>query len=286
MIETLSCWMNRLLPLALCALAAGCGGEEAAFTETRRIDEKVTTRELTAFVRVVRSLPNDRLPDMPPVFAPPPDWNHARTLPVAELVNEEQNHISERWSPEWLARHLEKHRPLARALRRERMSTEQFAGLTLALGAALARNTVGDTDDFPKILRRGQPAVARLQDDTRPFSSLRRDGKHHVLQQAAWVTRIDRIRRLMQVPPENIALVQAHLALLAPMFPAEFNSNPLEAVADRLEEQGLPFAETGDSGSDANIEWDPQNAVIGADPPDAELRKPEETAGFLEVNRR
>jgi hypothetical protein len=265
--------------LILCVAACGCGGEQSRFIETKRVDEKVTEAELKAFVRVVRSLPNDTLPEMPAFFAPPPDWNQSRTLPVGELVKEEQTLISERSSPEWLARRLQKNRPLGRALRRERMSVEQFVGFSLAVGVALARNTLDDTRHLDKVLKKGYVTVERLKSDTRPFSSLRRDGRHSVLQQAAWITRIDRIEKLTKVPPENIALVQSHLDILQPMFPEEFNSNPLLAVVDRLEEQGLPFEEISEGGSDAEIEWDPQDANIGHDRPDAEFRNSDQTAG-------
>ena len=265
--------------LVLCAVVVGCAGDEPAFTVTKRIDEKVTDVELKAYVRVIRSLPDEKLPDLPLVFAPPPQWNQARTLPVGELVNEEQNLISERWSAEWLARYFEKNRRLARALRRERMSVEQFAGLTLAVGAALARNTLEDDRNLDKVLKKGYTAIKRLKSNTHPFSSLGREGKHHILRQAAWITRVDRIERLMQVPPENIALVRTHLDMLQPMFPAEFGSDPLAAVADRLEEQGMPFEEMIESGSDAEIEWDPHDVAVGTDAADEESQKTKATAG-------
>ncbi len=75
---------------------------------------------------------------MPPVFAPPPEWNQARTLPVNELVNEESNLIEERLSSEFLARQLQRNQPLQRALRSEQMTPTQFVGLSLAIGVGLA----------------------------------------------------------------------------------------------------------------------------------------------------
>jgi hypothetical protein len=263
----------------LCAVVVGCGPDRSEFTATKRIDEKVTEAELKAFVRVIRSLPDEKIPEIPLVFAPPPDWNQARTLPVGELVNEEQNLIDERWSAEWLARYFEKNRRLARALRREQMTTEQFAGLTLAVGVALARNTLQDDRNLDKVLQKGYAAVKRLKSDSRPFSSLGREGRHHILRQAAWITRIDRIERLTQVPPENIAIVREHLDMLQPMFPAEFGINPLAAVVDRLDEQGMPFEEMVESGSDAEIEWDAHDVDVGTDVADEEFRKAEETTG-------
>jgi hypothetical protein len=272
--------LRKLFPVfILCAVVIGCGGDQSEFTETKQIDEKVTKAELTAFIEIVSSLRDGKLPEMPLVFAPPPDWSQTRTLPMGELVKEEQGLISERWSPEWLARYFEKNRKLARALRRKRMTTEQFAGLTLAVGAALARNTLQDGRNLEKELEKGHATVKRLKDDSTPFSSLGREGRHHTLRQAAWITRIDRIERLTQVPPEHIAIVRAYLDILQPMFPAEFGSNPLEAVVDRFEEQGMPFEEMVESGSDAEIEWDAHDVDVGNDAVDEEFRRIEKTTG-------
>lgn len=265
--------------LALCALFVGCGEEQLEFTETKRINEKVTEAELQTFLRIVESLPDQQLPDVPPVFAPPPVWNQSRTLPVGELVNEEQNLLAERWTAEWMARHLQRNRPLARALRREEMTLEQFVGFTLAIGAALARNTIRDNQDLDEILKKGHAAVERLRRDTRPFSSLRQDGRYYILWQAEWITRIDRVERLKQVPPENIALVRAHREKLEEIFPAEFATNPLDAVVDLLEEKGLPFEELAGSGSDAEIDWEADEAIVGTDPPDEEFLDQPPTAG-------
>lgn len=258
-----------LMVLALPPL--GCISEDLEFTEVKRLDEKVTEEELATLLRILDSLPEKKLPDMPPVFAPPPVWNQARTLPVHELITEERALIDEHWSVEWLARSLQRNRPLLRALRREEMTPEQFVGLTLTIGVAMSRSTLRDQQDLQEVTRRGKAAINRLRSSLgpRPFSSLSREASHFVLHQAVWLTRIDRAKQLALVPPENIMMVREHWDDLADRFPEQFTTNPLDAVVDLLEERGMPFEELGDS--DEQIEWDPEKVIVGHDEPDSEV---------------
>ena len=88
------------------AIAVGCAGDTLDYTETKRIDEKVTETELQTFLRIIDSLPEQKLSQMPSVFTPSSEWDQARTLPVNELVNEESNLIEERSSADFLAKQL------------------------------------------------------------------------------------------------------------------------------------------------------------------------------------
>jgi hypothetical protein len=261
-------------PFGLAAIAllllCGCAGETIDYIETKRIDEKVTEPELRTFLAIVESLADKKLPKLPPVFAAPPEWHHARTLPVNELVNEERTMLDDRWSVEALARALDRNRPLQRALRREQLTPEQFVGLTLAIGAALSKTTLRDDQKLDDILAKGQIVLQSLSQETESFSSLSRERRHYFLQQAAWVTRVDRAKRLTLVPPENSALVEKHRAALEAIFPGEFKLNPLDAIADLLEERGMPFEELPVSGTDDQIEWNPDEAIVGHDEPDSQ----------------
>ena len=67
--------------------------------------------------------------------------------------------------------------------------------------------------------------------------------------------------------------------MLEPIFPGEFTSNPLDAVVDLLEEQGLPFEELAESGSDDQIEWNADEAEFGTDKPDKEFQGNKRTIG-------
>lgn len=255
-------WSAAFVLLTVCV---GCEAESLDYTEVKRIDERITAQELTMLLRIAQALPDQKLPSLPAVFVSPPQWNEIRTLPVSELVAEEQRSLAERWSGSWIVQQLERNRPLHRVLQRERITPEQFAGLVLATGAALSRSTLRESQDLDKIIARGEPAVERLRRETRSFALFSQEARHYLLQQAAWLTRVDRAQRLKQVPAENVALVSQHRTELERVFPAEFLTNPLDSIADRLEEEGLPFEEQSASGRDAEITWDPREAIIGID---------------------
>jgi len=264
----LRCCLSVCLMGALFA-ASGCGGSGLEYREVKRIDEKVTQEELNGFLRVVQRLPDHKLPKLPAVFPPPPNWSRGRTLPVSQLVDEERDELANRWSVEWIARRLEKNHRLQYALRSERMTTEQFVGLMLTIGVTLSRNTLHEHQNLYKILVKGKAVIAQLKRDSRRrFAELKEQDRYTVLVRAIWISRVDRAARLKQVPPENLALVREHHERLAAIFPAEFTTNPFDSIVDRMESDGLPFEETGESGRDDRIAWRPDRALIGHDRPD------------------
>jgi hypothetical protein len=93
-----------------------------------------------------------------------------------------------------------------------------------------------------------------------------------VLTTAVWITRIDRARHLLQVPPENRAMAQTHYERLKAVFPKEFTANPFDSIADQIEELGMSFEELHQTGSDADIEWKDSEALHGNDRPDPDPR--------------
>ncbi|MEX0716319.1 MAG: hypothetical protein WD066_07030 [Planctomycetaceae bacterium] len=259
---------------SVCALTAALGGcldEPLRYVEAKEIDEKITEAELATFLRIIRSLPERTLPAMPFPFAPPPAWDESRTLPVADLVIEEFHAIDQRWSVDWQARQLADDRPLHRALRREEMTPAQFAGIASALAAALGRERLPPRTDLDDVILEGRIVVDELRADPRPFHSLPPEVRHFVLRQAMWIARIDRAERLRQVPPENLTLVRRHRDVLSRIFPPEYHADPLAGIADLFAEHGIPFEELPEGGSDAHIEWDPAEAIVGRDEPDAEF---------------
>jgi len=248
---------------------AGCQPDRADYDEVKRLQEKVADEELDRYLQVVRALPSKTVPDIP-VYRPLPDWNPERTLPVSELVKNERKLLNRGWDVNWLSGQLEHHSALRRALRQQGMSLEQFVGLTLTIGAALNRSQIREDQDLDAIYLRGRATVEDLLQDDRPFAKLSREAQFPILRQAGWITRMDRASRMMKVPPENVALVKAHRTTLEPIFPPAFLKNPLDDIADLLEERGMPFEELDSSGHDAEISWTPENAIIGEDEPDAE----------------
>lgn len=267
-------FLRALGVFAVCAVAsavAGCLDEPLPYVEAKEIDEKITEAELATFLRIVRSLPERTLPAMPLPFAPPPAWDESRTLPIADLVSEEIHANDQRWNVDWQARQLAENRPLRRLLRREEMTAAQFAGIALALTAALGRERLAARTDLDGVIDEGRLVVDDLRADPRPFHSLSPEVRHFVLRQAMWIARVDRAERLRQVPPENRTLVRRHGEALSLVFPPEYRIDPLVGIADLFAEYGIPFEELPDSGSDAHIEWDPVEAVVGQDEPDAEF---------------
>lgn len=247
--------------------AVGCGARTQKFLEPREIGDKVTDADLESFFQVVNDLPDKKLPEMPVLFKKPPSWDEQRTLPVNELVREETDELEKLWNDENLTRHLAKDRALKKALW-QRLSLQQFVGLVKTIGVALARNAVRPDQDLHKIVEQGKKRLEALRGQTRRFNQLKPDERHVVLTTAVWITRIDRARRLLQVPPENRALARDHDNRLKSIFPPEFTANPFDSIADQIEELGMSFEEQSQTGLDAEIEWKESDALRGSDSPD------------------
>jgi hypothetical protein len=253
-------------------LMAGCGGELQKSAEPREIGDKVTDADLDVFFQVVDDLPAQKLPEMPVLFKGPPTWEDHRTLPVNELVREETDELDKLWNDELLIRHLGKDRALQKALR-ERMSLSQFVGLVKTIGVALARNSVRPEQELRRILDQGKKRLEGLRAQTRRFNELKPDQRHTILTAAVWITRVDRARRLLLVPPENREMATTYFKRFEAIFPPEFTSNPFDSIADQIDELGMSFEELPQTGVDSDIEWSPSTALRGTDPPDVEVRE-------------
>ncbi len=255
------------LVCGLALLNAGCGTHTQKYLEPRDIGDKVTDADLDAFLQVVSDLPDKKLPEMPVLFKKPPAWDEQRTLPVNELVREETDELEKIWTDDNLLRHLAKDRALKKALR-QRLTLPQFVGLVKTIGIALTRNAVRPDQDLHKIIEQGKKRLEALRGQTRRYNQLKPDERHVVLTTAVWITRIDRARRLLQVPPENRAMAQQHYDRLKTIFPPEFTANPFDSIADQIEELGMSFEEQRQTGLDAEIDWKESDALRGTDRPD------------------
>lgn len=260
--------LRAFVAVVLAAVFSGCAEAPLEYTEVTRLHEPVKDSEAEAFLNVIDALPDRRMPAMNAIFGPPPDWNESRTLPVNDLVREEQARLAERWDVDRLAAEWEGNRALHRALRKQRMTVQQFAGFTLTLGAALSRAGVRENQPLPQLREKGIAEVAQLNEDGRSFASLPEDMRHQVLQRAIWITRLDRTQRLLHVPPENVDLAHRLESRFREIFPEEFTSNPFDGISDLLEEKGLPFLETSAGGYDDELDWNREDAIIGHDTPD------------------
>lgn len=247
--------------------ATGCDDPRLTYTEVKRLDEAISASELRSFLEVVDHLPGRKLPGFPELYLPPPDWNEERTLPVTDLVEVELRTLEDRWKTDQILDALPDSRNLERWLRRKQMTRRQFAGLALAIGAALSRGTVRENQKLAEIASKGEREVFALRQDERPLNTLRTrpEELHHVLHRATWITRYDRARRLLAVPDENVQLVLKHWERLVEIFPASLTQNPFDPIADRLEDQGIPFEPTPGSDSLDVLDWDETDAIIGRD---------------------
>jgi hypothetical protein len=259
------------LALVFCALlTAGCGAQAERYTEPRDIGDKVTAADLESFLQVVDDLPGKKLPELPPLFKGPPSWDEQRTLPVNELLREENDEIEKQWNNENFIRHLAKDRALQKALR-QRLSLPQFVGLVKTIGIAMARISVRPDQDLRHIIELGKKRLETLRSQNRRFNELKPDERHMVLATAAWTTRIDRARRLLDVPPENRALARDNYERLTAIFPKEYAANPFDSIADPVEELGISFEERRETGLDAEMDWKESDALRGTDTPGPDL---------------
>ncbi len=247
----------------LAGVLSGCSEPEVIEAEPKRADDAITTGELESFLAIVDSLAEHRLPSMPTVMLPAPQWSRNRSLPVIELVKEDEKGRIERSSIDWLAAHCPQPRFLKRALRREKMTIEQFVGLYLALGISLSRDHVPADRDLEQILIRGKRAIAELKRDHQIFSSLAEDQAYFLQEESGWLAVVDRAARLKIVHPGNLALVRQHRERLAAVMPAEFMINPLQEFTTMLEDRGVPFQEPAGGESDDHIDWSRDQAIVG-----------------------
>lgn len=274
--------VRTLLAFALLAIAvscAGCGGQAERYTEPRDIGDKITDADLEGFLQVVDDLPGKKLPEMPPLFKGPPSWDEQRTLPVNELMREENDELEKQWNNDNFMRHLAKDRTLQKALK-QRMSLAQFVGLVKTIGIAMARNTLRPDQDLRRIIELGKKRLEPLRSQTRRFNELKPDERHMALTTAAWITRIDRARRLLEVPPENRSMARTNYDRLMAIFPKGDTANPFDSIADPIEELGITFEELPQTGRDAELDWKESDALRGTDPPDPDTRQATAAAPF------
>jgi hypothetical protein len=248
-------------------IAGGCSEPEFVQPEPKRADDLLTEAEIDSFLSIVDSLPDQRLPPLPSVILPAPQWSRNRSLPVNELVKEEEKVLTDRQPIDWFIAHFPtQSRFLKRALRRERVTIEQFVGLYLALGISLSRDRLPADRDLDQILVRGKLAIAELKKDQRPFSALPEAQAYFLLEQAGWLAVVDRATRLKPVHPGNLLLVRQYGERLTALLPAEFSRNPMLEFATILDDRGVPFQEPAGQDTDDRISWSREHAIVGEVP--------------------
>lgn len=244
----------------------GCQVEGDRYQGVKRIDERLTAKEIETFLTIAESLQPKTLSTLPPVISKVPQWPESRALPVNQLMSEEQSAYARRLLPSWYEPTLEKSPFLLRVLRRERITHEQFSALILAVGFAVLRSETPEEADLDAIFKRSEQNLASLRVDDRVFSRLAEDREslHSVQRLAAWITVQDRVRTLMEVPQQNPEVVREYRDRLNAILPAEFLRNPLADLTTIIDDHGVPFQElTGLT--DDRIVWSRSDAVMGRD---------------------
>ena len=121
--------MSVCLWLSIAVLLVGCSEPEVVPSEPKRADDALTSAEIESFLSVVDSLPDRKLPPLPSVVLAAPQWNRNRSLPIYELVKEEETSRVDRWSIDWLAAPDESD---AEGLHYAATGTAHFRGLRIA----------------------------------------------------------------------------------------------------------------------------------------------------------
>lgn len=259
---------------AVSLISGGCSENSLDYTELKQINEKVTESELKKYLKVTRLIPRNKTPAFPSVFAPKPTWSHIRSLPIEDLVNSEQNNMSQLWNIQRISDQFGiRNRILKKALHRREMSKEQFISFTLAIGLAASRHQLRADQNLDEIILKGNKIVHQLQLNKRPFSSLSLEERHRTLHEAMWIARVNRAEQLNQVPPENVNLVIKHWDQLKAVLPPEFLKNPLDDLSDTLEERGIPFTVVDEEDYNSLLQWTSTEAIIGTDEPDTTLEE-------------
>ncbi|MFK7779457.1 MAG: hypothetical protein QM501_15235 [Gimesia sp.] len=234
----------------------------------------MTEAELKKYLKVIKLIPQQKIPTFPSVYAPAPTWSHIRSLPIEDLVNSEQINLSQQWDIQRISDHFgTRNRTLKKALQRRNMSKKQFISFTLALGLAASRLQLNEDQDLDEIIEQGNKIIQKLQLEKRPFSSLSLEERHRTLHEAMWIARVNRAERLIQVPPENINLVRKNWDQLKETLPPEFLNNPLEDLSDTLAERGMPFTINEKEDSDELLQWTTTEAILGTDHPSSPSNK-------------
>jgi hypothetical protein len=274
--------LPRLIAVGLMAVlffAAGCAEEPSQYTGVRRVDERLTPRDLNQLVSIVQALPGRKLPPFPSLVVPPPNWKADRSLPINQLAAEERQDFARRTTPANLVAALEQSPHLQRLLRREQLTCEQFAGLILSAGAAFARSEIPDEVDLDAAVARGLPVLAALEANPEVYSLLAarsREEMHAVQRASLWLAVVDRAAWLKSVPPQNVELARSMRDQLMAVLPPEFLTNLLSDLMPVIEDHGVPFRERPGL-SDERISWSRAMAIIGTDsdpspPPPANVR--------------
>jgi hypothetical protein len=231
----------------LCAIvlvwAGGCQETPAETFAPRHPSDLISRQEMEAFLAVLEAVGKEKPAALPPLWMPASRWSRTRTLPVSELVRSEERLLEERANVAWVASHSPKLPAWDRALRAQKLTREQFAGLYTAFALAIARDAVPPARDLARLVALGKKYRRELARDERVFAALCDEAAFAAQEQSAWVVIAHRASRLAPVPPQNLALVRQYKERLLAALPQETARNPFAQFASILDTHGVPFIE-------------------------------------------
>ncbi|HBN76205.1 MAG TPA: hypothetical protein DD473_10380 [Planctomycetaceae bacterium] len=240
-------------------LLTGCSKEEKVFNEVKHPHELLKASEVSQFLKIVHGLPGHQLPPLPLLFTQAPEWEFDRELTIAGLVREFQKSNGRHWLSASVVSRLENDQPLQKLLDEYQLSTRQFLGLAESVCMAAARTFYTDKDKLEMIIREGRIKLSHLQKQQDIFATLPEEDKYEVIHQAAWMARVDRAENLIDVPLENVELIQRHWDVISPFLPMECQQDPMSDIIDTLHVYGMPFEELPGTGLDSELTWTPSD---------------------------
>ena len=244
---------------------SGCAEPQIAFREVQRLDDTLRESDIELLERIAGKLNGGRLPEMAPHFVSPPNWASDRPASVATLAREELARVRTGTRLSVLSESLGREVRLAHLLKREKMTVDQYAGLVLAVGTASQRGRLDASQDLGEYVATGRRRLKSLADREESFASLTRQEQVNAVEQATWVTRVDRAERLARIPEENVTLARKVRSRLEKVLPRQFLVPPLAGINVPLLDAGVPFREGPETGFDSELFWSStdERAVIG-----------------------
>lgn len=258
--------LQRLISTTVLAMSTtamlflvGCAEEKIEFREIHQVDEVLSQSDLDRLYRIAEVLHDEKLPDLPSHFLNEPQWDQNRPASIATLAGEEFARLEATIQLPVFVASLRNNARLNFALKREKMTRAQFVGLVLSVGMAIHRSKLDVSRDLEEYLTVGRTEIQEVKQRNESYATLAIEERMNALEQATWITRVDRVERVSLVPDENVELVVAEYDKLRKIMPADFLVDPLQGINDPLIDFGVPFREIGTTGFDAEMSWRPED---------------------------
>ena len=245
--------------------ASGCAEKPVEFLEVHRLNDALGESDIELLERIAGQLRGERLPEMAPHFVPAPSWSGDRPVSVATLAREELARVRTQTRLSHLTDSIAGEVRLMHLLKREGLTESQYAALVLAVGTAAQRARLDPAQDLESYVEVGRRHLKRLAGRDDSFATLTLQQKTDAVEEATWVTRVDRSERLLRIPAANVLLAEQNRERLEKVLPKSFLKHPLAGITVPILDAGVPFREAPETGFDSEMFWSvtDERAVIG-----------------------